>query len=724
MGNEPVLCDWGPYTKRYAGISHIADASRGIRFDLSVFPGLYRRKVDVPNVTWESGFHPWEASADLSYYSFRHEVLWKDQVYCDIAYVRLADNAVLIRCEMVNNTRAMEEMVLHRMAYINYPTQAAHSHAYVPMTVCRVVHPDTVLSLHALDYQDMGYATPRPTDTLVPDGLKRGELRYTGLVRGSGLGVPKTDPRLPMGFGLEAGDWVRYGLDGLRTREDVYLKLRYAQWERDVVFDISGAAEGSVVLAAGEGLQTVLVRLGTLAEGQDSITLTARGGAPVLLDSVLLGALADLEACAYVEESTEHTPDMKHHEDERILTLRYESCACVYGLSWGEGPYWVREILNSELDSFMRANVHHHTNSVMVGDRKGHFANVFQRPIPLPAGSTRVLYGLVAGAESEEAVLETLRSHGKDVPALEALYESARASRVRFDGAADEAMHFSQERMAATVLTNQVFPIYTQGRYIRHTTPGRWWDCLYTWDSGFVGLGLNTVDPELAIACLRTYLTPVDDPHHAFIHHGSMVPTQFWLLQEIWNRTQSRPLLESTYAQLRRYYAFYVGRLGSSTTASMRSGLLKTWDYFYNSGGWDDYPPQVHVHRNRLTATVSPCVNTAHAIRCARILEYVARELGDREAECAAYAQDAARLMQALQQYAYDADSGYFSYVVHDADGRPVDILRHAQGQNFNMGLDGVSPLFTGLLPDEQADRLVELLMTPGRLWCSAGLST
>ena len=30
---------WGPYSKRYAGISHIPDMSKGIRFDFSVMPG-------------------------------------------------------------------------------------------------------------------------------------------------------------------------------------------------------------------------------------------------------------------------------------------------------------------------------------------------------------------------------------------------------------------------------------------------------------------------------------------------------------------------------------------------------------------------------------------------------------------------------------------------------------------------------------------------------------
>lgn len=29
---------WGPYSKRYAGISHIPDMSKGIRFDFSVMP--------------------------------------------------------------------------------------------------------------------------------------------------------------------------------------------------------------------------------------------------------------------------------------------------------------------------------------------------------------------------------------------------------------------------------------------------------------------------------------------------------------------------------------------------------------------------------------------------------------------------------------------------------------------------------------------------------------
>ena len=87
------LSAWGPYTKRYMGISHIPDARAGLRFDLSVFPGLYRRGVQLPNVLWESGYHPWEAAPDLSYFRHRHEVIWKDQVYADVDFCRLDETA-------------------------------------------------------------------------------------------------------------------------------------------------------------------------------------------------------------------------------------------------------------------------------------------------------------------------------------------------------------------------------------------------------------------------------------------------------------------------------------------------------------------------------------------------------------------------------------------------------------------------------------------------------
>ena len=116
-----TLPAWGPYTKHYVGISHVPEANAGLRFDLSVFPGFYRRKVTPPNVLFESGYHPWEATPDLSYFCFRHELEWKDQVYADISYTRVDEHARMIRAECVNNTDLPQNLVLHLVASMEFP---------------------------------------------------------------------------------------------------------------------------------------------------------------------------------------------------------------------------------------------------------------------------------------------------------------------------------------------------------------------------------------------------------------------------------------------------------------------------------------------------------------------------------------------------------------------------------------------------------------------------
>jgi len=57
---------WGPYSKRYAGISHIPDMRKGIRFDFSVMPGYYRNRQLVPHVLFESSYYPWEINPEMT----------------------------------------------------------------------------------------------------------------------------------------------------------------------------------------------------------------------------------------------------------------------------------------------------------------------------------------------------------------------------------------------------------------------------------------------------------------------------------------------------------------------------------------------------------------------------------------------------------------------------------------------------------------------------------
>lgn len=729
---------WGPYTKKYTGISHLPDLASGLRFDLSVFPGYYRRQVMVPNAKWESGFHPWEAAPDLTYVSYRYDIEWKDQVYCDVSFSEMGAKACLIRSEFVNNTAQPQNLVLHYMAYLNFPPVRPYSDE--PVRPCQAVLPPGARWLDSLDYDDLGFAIGRPQDTLVYDGLWRGEKRGHGFVNGTGVA---------QGFGRDAGDWARHTIQLDAPMADAVLLVRYRASEGSVKFNFSWGEGKSEVLFDAEDFALVKVPLGDLPAGAHTFTLTSQGGAEIELDGFVLVPQNLAAEVRFDPVIWQPTPEIIPGPTPNSLILQYADTPTCYGLTWlGETPWEVRQLLHDELDRFLRYHVQEHVQRILRGNGQGHFTNTFVRPIEVLPGKSRVLYGMVCSGNLEE-VRQALADLPSDPADLEAIYQRARAKTVQLDASpAGERYRFSQERMAATVLTNVVYPVYTRRSFIRNYTPGKWWDCLYTWDAGFINLGLLELDIERAIDCLNAYTTPPGDPQAAFIHHGSMVPVQHFAFQELWNRTQDRDLLEYFYPRLRQYYRFFAGRLGSSTTRQMKSNLLKTWDYFYNSGGWDDYPPQVHVHRhaleaarkggakpglyqkspvladnNDLTATTTPVISTSYGIRTARILQMAARALGLPD-DVNEYQADIDTWCDALNRYAWDAESGYFGYVCHSPEGEPREILRHESGQNYNMGFDGASPLIAGICNAEQERLIMERLTSPERMWTPIGLCT
>lgn len=530
-------------------------------------------------------------------------------------------------------------------------------------------------------------------------------------------------------FGADAGDRLTYTVNVPEGLSDAALLIRYRlPGSAPCRLQLTGLAETTVNLMPTEGLWVTEVPLPNLPTGAQSLVLTAEGGSPVELDGFVLCPAGRTAEVRFSEVAWEYRPEILPGPTPSSVRLQYRDIPGVeYGLGWDWDHFQIREFLTDELDHFLPRLVHEHVSNVLRhwwDPRKtdGHFTNAFLRPIPLGPGESRVLYGLVCCGDSA-SVQARLASFGGDHEAHEAAYNAARARRFISAGNPDgKPYEFSQDRMAATTLTNLVYPLYVRGTHVRHYTYGRWWNCLYTWDAGFVGLGLLETNPEGAIDYLNAYLTEPGDPHAAFIHHGSPVPVQHYLFLDIWNRTQDRELLAHFYPRLKQYHEFMAGRLGSSTTRSLPSNLLKTWDYFYNSGGWDDYAAQVYVHKHKLTDRVAPASNTCHAIRTAKILRMAAQALG-REEDLPAYDEDIRLFTEALQTHAWDEEAGYFSYVVHDDQGRPQGFLRDENGVNLNKGLDGVYPLEAGICTPEQRERLLGHLANPNELWTPIGIT-
>jgi len=705
------LPDWGPYTKRYIGISHIPDVKSGLRFDLSVFPGFYRRKINVPNVMWESGYHPWEASPDLNFFSHRHELEWKDRVYVDISFSKIDDNVRLIRCECVNNTESYQNLVLHFLASMNYPCLPPYSDEFTPY---RAKLTENAVWVDGLDYAELSFGKPYPVDYLVPDGLYAGEVRGSGFVKGSGLG---------RGFGENIGDRVSYRFTIPNEIENSCILFRYRVAKGCTArFTLNGLSSGELSLT-GTGEFTInKLYTGKQPAGEYWLTFCSEGTGAIELDGFVVAGEEDLEGISFEKVIKETRPQIIDGRDDKSLLLKYADSENFYGIAWDYAEFQVREIISDELDSFMPYTVHKHTQTVLKGAGDGHFTNVFLRPVVLEPNSSKVICGIVC--TGSRAVVEKALSHfGGQMSELEAGYLYYKTSNQFNNKIQGDKYLFSVKRMAATTLTNVVYPVFFRRSFIRHNTPGRWWDCLYTWDSGFIGLGLLELDIDRAIDCLNTYLTKPGDRHGAFIHHGSPVPTQFYLFQEIWNRTQSRELLKYFYPRLRQYYLFLSGRLQGSTTRQLKSNMLKTWDYFYNSGGWDDYPPQVYVHKSKIAETAAPVINTAQCIMTAKIMAMAAGELGLTDDICT-YKEDIEVFTEALQKYSWDKDSGYFSYVLHDDKGEPTGIMSYEDGSNYNMGLDGVYPLIAGICSQEQEEVLINKLFSSDKMWTKIGIST
>lgn len=307
---------------------------------------------------------------------------------------------------------------------------------------------------------------------------------------------------------------------------------------------------------------------------------------------------------------------------------------------------------------------------------------------------------------------------------LEESYESERAKAVSIPHLeSGDEMAFSQERMIATELMNVVYPVYTRQQYIRHSCPGKWWDCLYTWDSGFIGLALNELDKQRAYDNLKAYLTPEGDTNQAFIHYGTPIPTQIYLYQEWFNKQRDRELARELYPSVRQYYRFMAGTHSSSTTRSLNSNLLRTWEYFWEAAGADDYPAQKHTLQHEVQDEIACSGITAHVLRSAQILKQMAEVLGF-ENDIQAYQQDIETFTHALQTHAWDEEAHYFSYIKHDQNGNPTEVLKTEEGVNFNMGLDGVMPLITSICSEAQTEGFYGMLQDPERYWSPIGIST
>ncbi len=707
------LSDWGPFARDIYALSHIADRKKGIKFDFCLIPGILRRSFFPPETLRECGCSPLEAAPDLSYFAFRQQMEGMDHLYCDTAYGNIGKNLWIGRAEFVNNThelRASSLLACVRLA---------------PRPDVMPFIPENAQFIDALDYEEISYSYTRFDHNLVFAGGRRGEQNFPGTVNNRCIGKPFYDKGLPC-FAEKAGDKIVYKITSGHTDGTIYARMRVDK-EKNQQFDVLLNGQKFAFDLAGSGeFELVELYCGKLEKINTLEIISSSDGAGLYIDGFIAGdktlQVADI---LFAPMGRAMSPQVQDGSAAQSCIVSSDKLSHNYACWWSRAESSCREYWVDNLSHFINYSY---------GLRHPYFrqgrpiGNEFCRdsyilPIEIASGGREVVYTLYSMAPSAAEAEAAIAAIDKSEDNLEKLFQTARKrASIPRGSTAGKKYEFSQQLMRATSLTNVNFPISKQGCNIRHHVPDKFFNSLYSWDSGFIGLGFMELDKTRAIENLNVYVT---DPgaDNAFLLYGTPMPVQIYMYLEIWNRWQDKEMLEFFYPRLLQFYNFIAGHVPTSTYNRARSNMLCSWDYFYNSGGWDDYPPQWYVYKNK-THNCVPAVTTAHAIRFAKILLQAADELGI-EKDKELLQNDIARFAEALQTHSWSEKDSIFSYVEHDQNGNPIGFWLDPESKvNFNFGMDGASPLVSGICSKDQREKLFARLADPEHMWSDIGIST
>jgi len=350
------------------------------------------------------------------------------------------------------------------------------------------------------------------------------------------------------------------------------------------------------------------------------------------------------------------------------------------------------------------------------GDKKRHYVIYSSEPVFVTPKSKEIIYIAIATGNSCKVVNKTKSIFKKTLYLEEKSYKLMK--REGYQTISDK-YSFSQKMMMANIVSLVHYPQDLNGKYIRTYTAGKCWQLgFYTWDAGFHGLGLLEYSPENAKQLMDQYFTYDNKRKLPFILEGTPLFTQINLWWEIYLKTGDIKILTSFFDSACKAYELYSGKSPGSKFARFKCGLLTGFDYFYNSGGWDDYPPQNYVHNHKLEKEISPCITTSHAIRYAKTLRLVAFILNKPDI-IKRLTEDIKYFENALDKIAWDNKTGYYSYYNH----RTNTPLYYNQDHNYNMGLDGVSPLLSDTPDRKTVKILFKHLKNPEELWTDFGIT-
>lgn len=336
------LPEWGPYGKRFFGISHIADHRRGTRFDFTVIPAIYRRQLAVPDALRPAGYLPWSVSPDLKNYCYRQQLEWKDRIYCDVSFAEIDAHSRLIACECVNHSELDTDFALHFLSSLVPDGKPLN---------CNVP-----------------YAKPHllSGNGLVFDCLKPGEVRMDGVVDGSAYRLMPGE-KAEISLSAHGTLWLRAAVEGkalLRT------------------------SLGTFELCGEGAFQTY-----RLMEDFSGEKFFAETDSELKID---VFSVADQEP-EFFGDTLSPRPEFSEGAlpDSRII--RYPGLPHAYGVRWDFPDAFTRRYAVDDFNSILLYKDGVHMPHLGTwGDRGGKdcHLDIFLQPVRVEAGASRTVYAM------------------------------------------------------------------------------------------------------------------------------------------------------------------------------------------------------------------------------------------------------------------------------------------------------------------------------------------
>lgn len=659
-----TLGDFGPYNKQYYGVCHIADKKRGATFNVELFPGFFRRSVLAGGTKYDTGIKLWGANSELTRFCYRYELQWKDEIYCDIDFNITNDTQADITCTFVNNTDLNQSLDISLAASLQLPIRVPGSEPDGFLTFYSPVLPEDVIYIDATEHDDI-----KCFGSIASDGKYLGEEEMDHTT-GKGTAIDGYYFFAPEHF-LKYNISHRAGRIGIRYRSKI---------ENSLTVKINGKSY-ILALPACTDFEYALLDI-----PQTDITeIVLSPASKMFVDCICVGNSADKVRF----EPIPHNLTPEKTLGDGFMTLKYKDLPDSYTVKWYEPIRAQRQCLCADVGQLLQLTVNDHGWHTVSAMGEGVYEALLSTPVYLAPGESEIRRFRVFKGEETEPVFHSIDHINCNADGKE--------------------FTFSQNMMRYNTLLNVVYPIYTRRQFIKHNTPGRFWNSLYSWDSGFIGMGLSCADFQRGYDCLNTYLTPVGDRHSPYIFHGSVVPTQIFLYKHLIDSfPEKRRELKALYPMVKQYYEYYSEM--DKDEEQLASGLLKTWHMFYSSGGWDDYPPQHALrewhgkgpcsHKN-----TTPVITTSNTVLISKIMKEIAMLFGE-DTDIPYYEMTAEKYAARIPQL-WDDEVGYFSYMIHGEDGQPKEFFRDKDGTNYNMGMDGITPYIADICTPEQEEKIL-----------------